>query len=395
MNDRFHLELDGGEWLFREGDAGTGAFVIESGIVEISSVRRGGSEVLAQLGPGELVGEMALLDGRPRTASARALTVTRLRHVTADQLTARLASADPTLRVLLKVLLERYRDSLAPSGQPLFRDHDQERQAMLDRISLEQELELALENDEYLLHYQPIVCLRTLTTAGFEALVRWQSPQRGFVSPADFIPVAEESGLIRPIGAWVMREGCAALQRLGAERPLFMNVNLSGRQLEDPGLYDMVLGAVIKTGVPSTRVKLEVTESLLMKDFERSVVLLQRFRDAGFKIAVDDFGTGYSSLSYLHRFPVDTLKIDRSFIRRILDDANSRKIVSAIGDLAHALGMEVVAEGIETPEQAQLLRDMAFDYGQGYLFARVLPEREAAATLQRKFEDLLLPRAAA
>src|SRR5688572_6082760 len=194
MNDRFHVELAGGEWLFREGDAGSGAFVIETGVVEITHVRGDIIEVLAQLGPGELVGEMALLDGRPRTASARALTVTRLRMVTADQLTARLAHADPTLRVLLKVLLERYRDSLAPSGQPLFRDHDQERQAMMDRISLEQELELALENDEYLLYYQPIVCLKTLATAGFEALVRWQSPERGFVSPADFIPVAEESG---------------------------------------------------------------------------------------------------------------------------------------------------------------------------------------------------------
>lgn len=382
-DNRFLLRYAAGDWVFHEGDPGDRAFVIESGIVEITHEHLGTVEVLAHLGPGEMLGEMALIDGRARTASARAATELRLRTITPAYLSERLAAADPMLRLLLKLMLSRYRDFLTPGGgRPLAVD-DLDQASVLTRLQLEQDLALALDRDEFLLYYQPIVRLADLRTAGFEALIRWQNPGRGFVSPLQFIPVAEESDLIVRIGEWILREGCAALNRFAPGGELFMNLNLSGRQLMGPGLGAAVAASAEAAGTAPRRIKLEVTESLLMLDFEKAISVLAEQRAAGFRIAIDDFGTGYSSLSYLHRLPVDTLKIDQSFIRRIIDDEPSRKIVAAIGALAQKLGMEVVAEGVETAAQARLVREMGFEYGQGYFFERMVPEAEAAKLLDR------------
>jgi EAL domain-containing protein (putative c-di-GMP-specific phosphodiesterase class I) len=382
-DNRFLRRLSAGEWIFREGDPGDCAFVIESGLVAITYEHDGVAETIAQLGAGELLGEMALIDGRPRSASARAATDLRLRTVTFEHLNERLAAADPMLRVLLKVMLSRYRDFLAPGSQRPMEADDIDRAAMLDRLEMEQDLVLALERREFQLVYQPIIKLDDLSTGGFEALLRWVSPGRGFVSPADFVPAAEASGLIVPIGRWILHEACAALARMAPHGDVFMNINLSGRQLMGRGPRDDVAAALRASGLSARRVKLEVTESLLMGDFENAIEILAGLRSSGFHIAIDDFGTGYSSLSYLHRLPVDTLKIDRSFIGRIVDDEPGSKIVAALGGLAQRLGMNVVAEGVETAAQARALREMGFEYAQGYYFSRMVPEAEARTLLSR------------
>lgn len=384
--NRFLLRLAAGDWIFRQADPGDYAFVIESGWVEVTHGIGESSEVLARIGPGELLGEMALIDGNPRSASARAATEVRLRQVSFEQLSERLDSADPMLRLLLKVMLSRYRDVLSPGSERPLDPNDADRQAVLMRLNLEQDLALALERGEFLLHYQPIVRLSDLRTAGFEALIRWCHPTRGQVSSADFIPVAEESELIVGLGAWALREGCAALARMAPQGDQFMSVNLSGRQLtQGNDLVQTVSMAALGAGVDPSRIKLEVTESLLLGDFERAIAVLGALRDAGFRNVVDDFGTGYSSLSYLHRLPVHTLKLDQSFVFRIVEDAASRKIVAAIRALAQALGMEVVAEGIETAAQAQLLRQMGFEYAQGYYFSRMVAEAEAAPLVSHQW----------
>lgn len=384
--NRFLLRLAAGNWIFRESDPGDYAFVIESGWVEITHGSNESAEVLARIGPGELLGEMALIDGRPRSASARAATEVHLRRVSFEQLSERLESADPLLRLLLKVMLSRYRDVLSPGSERPLQPEDADRRTVLDRLNLEQDLALALERGEFLLHYQPIVRLSDLRTAGFEGLIRWRHPTRGFVSPAAFIPVAEESELIIGMGAWVLREGCAALARMAPQGDQFMSVNLSGRQLtQGDDLVQTASTAALAAGVDPSRIKLEVTESLLLGDFEHAIAALGALRDAGFRNVVDDFGTGYSSLSYLHRLPVHTLKLDQSFVFRIVEDAASRKIVAAIGALAQALGMDVVAEGVESVAQAQLLRQMGFEYAQGYYFSRMVAEAEAAPLVSRQW----------
>ncbi|MGQ0530522.1 MAG: EAL domain-containing protein, partial [Panacagrimonas sp.] len=340
-------------------------------------------QTLAQLGAGELVGEMALIDGRPRSAAARAVTDLRLRVVTFEHLNERLGAADPLLRLLLRVLLARYRDVLAPGSQRPLAPDDDDRRAALDRLQIEHDLSLAIERGEFQLLYQPIIRLRDLRTAGFEALIRWHSPTRGFVSPAAFIPLAEESGQIIAFGAWVMQRSCAALTRLAAQDDSFLAINLSSRQLKDADIDTTLHQAAKAADVAPHRIKLEVTESFLMDDFEAATAVLARQRDAGFRIAIDDFGTGYSSLSYLHRLPVDTLKIDQSFIQRIGADQVSHKIVAAIGELTQKLGMNVVAEGVETAEQAMAVRDMGFEYAQGYYFSRPVTEAQAAELVAR------------
>lgn len=380
--DKHRRLLAAGEWLFREGDPGDTAFVIEHGLLEVCREPPAG-ERLAQLGPGDVIGEMSLIDQLPRTASAFARVPTRLRVLTRKHLDDKLADADPLLRVLLKMILQRYRSVSA--GTPPAPVEGPDRDAVLRRIELEHELEEALEKRQFELNYQPIVHLNGLSTAGFEALVRWRSPRRGLVPPIEFIPVIEQSHLIHEVGSWILREGCAALCRLRqACRPgqkVFMNVNLSGRQLASPQLYEDLKTAVMTGGIEPGELKLEITESMLMNNLDVATELLDRCRSLGVRIALDDFGTGYSSLGYLRRLPVHTIKVDRSFVAPVLQDAGSGKILRAISALAHSLGMNLVAEGIETQDQAMALSALGFEYGQGYLFSKAVPEAQAAVLL--------------
>jgi diguanylate cyclase (GGDEF)-like protein len=243
-----------------------------------------------------------------------------------------------------------------------------------DRLALENDLRHALERRELELHYQPKVDVRSGGMIGMEALVRWRHPQRGLVNPVEFIPLAEETALIIPLGQWVLREACRqnkAWQEQGL-RPLRVAVNISGAQLRHDGLVDHVALALRETGLEPRYLEIEITESVVMQNASSTVAMLDRLSQMGVHLAVDDFGTGYSSLSYLKRFPLNTLKIDSSFVRDLLTDRNGAVIVEAIIALAHSLKLEVVAEGVEEPAQLSCLQSLGSDQYQGFLHSKPL-----------------------
>ncbi len=255
----------------------------------------------------------------------------------------------------------------------------------LAALRLENDLRRALRRKEFFLVYQPIVSLRDGSLSGFETLVRWTHPKRGLVSPAEFIPVAEETGMIIDLGHWVLDQACTVMSRWQTTHPrardMSLAVNVSGRQFAKSGLPDDVLRVVGDTGLDPERLKLEITETAIMTSPGNSVQKLHRLRQDGIRFSVDDFGTGYSSLGYLQKFPLDDLKIDLSFVRAMEAAPENLEIVRTIIGLAHNLGLSVVAEGIETERQRDMLAALNCEYGQGYLFSKPLPEAEAEARL--------------
>ncbi|HEU4595138.1 MAG TPA: EAL domain-containing protein, partial [Pyrinomonadaceae bacterium] len=248
-------------------------------------------------------------------------------------------------------------------------------------LQLETDLRKALERREFYMLYQPIVALDDFHLCGFEALVRWQHPERGLISPMDFIPVAEDTGQIVAIGEWALFEACRQMRRwqkqFPTDSPLFISVNLSSKQFMQPNLIEQVRTIIEKTKLNPRSLKLEITESAVMENIDTTTEMLRQLRSLGVQLAIDDFGTGYSSLSYLHRFPIDTLKIDRSFVTRMVDNSENIEIVRTIVMLAQVLGMDVVAEGVETKEQLALLRKLGCENGQGYYFSRPTNTTEA------------------
>ena len=252
------------------------------------------------------------------------------------------------------------------------------------RLELESHLLNAFENNEFLLHYQPIVCLQSGRIAGFEALVRWYRPEEGFVSPGQFIQVTEETGLIVHLGQWIFRAACTQLkawQQQFPDHPLTMSINLSRRQFHQVDLVEQFRDTLRELALVGNPVQLEITESMIMRDVDGAVDLMRRLKQLGLKLAIDDFGTGYSSLSYLHRFPTDTLKIDQSFVGRMDQSDDDREIVHTIITLGQKLSMDLVAEGIETETQLDRLRAMGCRRGQGYLFSPPLGRDGATALL--------------
>lgn len=243
------------------------------------------------------------------------------------------------------------------------------------RLSLESQLRRALNRNEFVLHYQPLVSLRDRSIFGFEALIRWQDPDRGMIAPTDFLPVAEETGLIVPIGQWVLQQACAQMKSwLKAGYNLSsLAVNISARQFHRPEFAASVAEALRQTGLEAEYLELEITEGTLMGNDAATIATLMALKSLGVRLAVDDFGTGYSSLAYLKKLPVDKLKIDRSFVTDISSDPASAAIVSAIIGLARCLGIEVLAEGIQNEQQHETLLASGCSQGQGYLFARPVP----------------------
>jgi diguanylate cyclase (GGDEF)-like protein len=252
------------------------------------------------------------------------------------------------------------------------------RQEITERLATETGLRRALECDELALHYQPIISATFDEIVGFEALLRWQHPERGMVPPLDFIPVAEHTGLIVPIGRWVLRRACRDASRWGTlardpARAPYVSVNLSARQFAQPGIVDAVTQTLEETGLEPERLALEVTESAVMEDLDEPDETLRELKALGVRLFLDDFGTGYSSLSYLQRFPIDMLKVDRSFVSGIDQGDGKLPILGAVVGMARALGMEVVAEGVETGEQLERLRNLGCELAQGFYFAGPTP----------------------
>jgi diguanylate cyclase (GGDEF)-like protein len=267
----------------------------------------------------------------------------------------------------------------------------------VDHLRMESALRRALARDEFRLHYQPIINLATGYLVGMEALIRWQHPVDGLLPPNDFISIAEESGLIVPIGEWVLRTACAQ-NRFWLDKgygPIRVSVNLSARQFQ-PNLIGIVTRVLEETGLPAQLLELEITESMVMQNPDQAVRLLNELRDMGIALSIDDFGTGYSSLTYLKRFPIDSLKIDRSFISELPVDSDSAAIVRAIIQLAHSLEIHVVGEGVETQEQAGFLSEHSCDRVQGFHYSKPMPPNDFQQLIHsfpRPLEMLLQPAA--
>jgi EAL domain-containing protein (putative c-di-GMP-specific phosphodiesterase class I) len=250
------------------------------------------------------------------------------------------------------------------------------------RLKLEVELRRALERGQFVVCFQPVVDVRRGQVCQVEALLRWQHPERGLIGPGEFIPVAEETGLIIPIGRWVLSEACRQLREWQGEdpggAPAVVGVNLSPRQFQDPNLVDEVARVLAETGLNPAALELEVTEAVMMPDLDLAVKTLGQLKALGVRIALDDFGSGYSSLAYLARLPIDTIKVDRSFVAQVLDSPASRAVVRAVASFGAQFGMTVVAEGVETEAQFRQVQALGCDYAQGYYFARPAPRAELA-----------------
>lgn len=377
------LELSPGELVFREGDPPTSAFLIESGQIEIITEQDGAPFVLSVLGPGDLLGEMAIIDEAPRTATARAATQASLIAVDGKQLSERIEASDPIVRALLKGQLSRYRQALLSlRGQPAeiavrnlgkrAVDGDGYDDGAVAKIRLETQLRDAISSRTLEVRFQPIYEIAKERIAGYEALVRWTHPVRGPISPVEFIALAEETSLILPVGQYVLErvaEGIAKLKELGVDPLPFVAVNMSGRQLAELDMLAAVRDACVHNGIDPRLIKIEVTESLTL-DVERVGELIRRAQAEGMMVALDDFGTGYSNLGHLHKLKFDTVKLDQGFVRQMLDAPRCLAIVRAIVAMVHALEADLVAEGVETRAQLDALAAMNCRYAQGYLIGR-------------------------
>lgn len=308
-----------------------------------------------------------------------------------------IALGSPTYRVSEDVL----RDAdiamyYAKANEKSYVVFDQQMHATaVSRLQMETELRHAIENDEMELYYQPIVNMDNASLSGFEALIRWNHPERGLVSPAEFIPVSESTGLIVPMTIDILHKSCRQIEkwrRLSGNNSLFVSVNLSGKHVAHSGLVGQIKNVLMETGLAPSCLKLEITETAVMENAESAILVLNQIKSLGVRISIDDFGTGYSSLSYLHRFPIDTLKVDRSFVSAMDDGAENGEIVRTIVALAKSLKLSTVAEGIETVYQFHRLKVLGCDYAQGYLFSRPLPVHKVDALLSEKYpwEQIML-----
>ncbi len=383
-----------GAEIFRQGDPGDCAYVVEDGRIAITLDDDRVSQAVATRGPGEIFGEMAIIDGSPRSATATAIEDARLLVVTADRLSHRMARADPVLRMVLDVLASRLRATMALLARTDGRDAkphggaSQLQNRGIQDIRLEQDLVRALSNGDFQLHYQPIVDLASRKAVGFEALSRWLHPVRGMLPPQEFIPRAEASGLITALTRWALPRALDELETLIADLPPgalelpYVAVNVSVADLQDPTFPEFLAGILVDRPFAKGQLRIEVTESLMLADPEPVRRSLDLCRALGVGVAIDDFGTGYSSLSTLHMLPISALKIDRSFVVGFDQGDGSRKTVRTILRLAEDLGIPTIAEGVETVEQARILAAMGCDKAQGYLYARPMPLEAARAWLR-------------
>jgi EAL domain-containing protein (putative c-di-GMP-specific phosphodiesterase class I) len=376
-----------GETILTQRDPGASAYIIEKGRVEITvEMLNGKTQFIGTRGAGSIIGEMALVDDAPRTATVKAIEDCTLLEITQQEFKRCLDASDPVLRMTLQVILTRYRDTLMraeingasqewPLPEMIERKYAKQSHAV-EKIKMANEFRIAMEEGQLCLHYQPIVDLELGKISGFEALMRWIHPEKGLILPDIFIPIAEETGLIVEASKWALQESCLALKRLISRighDDLFMSVNFSSPDFVAESFVDTVHDIISKSGVPIKLIHLEITERLLMSQPGNARETLRMCREVGMSISIDDFGTGYSSLSYLHHFPIDTLKIDRSFISDMTENESSLALVKSIIVLAKNMKMRSIAEGVERIEEAELLAELGCDMAQGYYFAKPSP----------------------
>jgi diguanylate cyclase len=400
MHSTSKKQFKKGEILLREGEKGECAYVIETGNVEILVQREGQAIQIGTRGPGSLIGEMAMIDDKPRTATVRAVDDCDVLEITREDFSRRVDNADPVLKMVMRVITTRYRDMISRSEQIKFvpstpaveasENNGEIHDIALSAIKINNELKIALARNELTLFYQPIIDLQKMKIAGFEALMRWKHPVKGMISPGIFIPVAEESGLILDLSRFALDVACETVPKLQAAAnpatiatdPVFVAVNFSVKDFSDGALANQVKEKLSRKGVAPAQIHLEITETLLMEAPEAAKAELEKCREMGVNVSIDDFGSGYSSLSYLHYFPIDTLKIDQSFVRSMTSHPASKVLVRSIIGLASNLGMKVVAEGIESMQEAAILREMGCEFCQGFWFSKPLPFEDAVKFLQ-------------
>lgn len=390
-------QFNQGEFIFKEGDQGDFAYIVEKGEIQILTEISGKQTILNVLGPGSLFGEIALIDGRCRSASARASKPTLLTIITQEQIKLRLQAADPILQMLLLTVMSYFRS--ASNYSRFLQANTQADEFIVDSttqvsegislavdlIRMESELRTAIDEEQLQLYYQPIVNLSTNIIAGFEVLLRWQSPTRGSVRPDVFIALAESTSLIIPMGQWVIEQALQALPIIQqkSQADLFISINIANRQIEDPGFLKWLVELIEQENINPNYLKLEMLERSLLSG-ETPKEWVRCCREYGFPIVLDDFGTGYSSLSYLINYNFDTLKIDKSFVQNLDENPQSYNVCRTIIELAKLLNMTVVAEGIEKSIQAEILRDLNCTFGQGYYFSKPLSLEGAIAILESK-----------
>ena len=390
--------------VFSEKDNRDCAYIIEKGEVEISVKRDGRKVPLVRLGEGEVFGETALLGPGARTATAIATEDCEVFRIFPHIFQNRIMQLDPLVGLLMSLLVNRYRqwsitspDSVSevdilPCENKDIKLLDRaddfllglrlQKETALKELRMAQEITHAIEKKQFAPHLQPIVSLPDRKLLGFEALIRWNHPEKGMIPPMEFIPVAERTDVVWHLDMLMLRRACQVVQELqevagNIDRKLFLSVNLSGIHFDSKGFSSQIASIIEESSVDPAQIVLEITESALMGNPKQAEVVLKDLRKQGLTIALDDFGTGYSSLGYLHRFPIDILKIDRSFVQDIHSNSKSLNVVRAIVSLAKTFDLSIVAEGIESANEAISIAGLGCDAGQGYLFSKPLPVEKA------------------
>ncbi len=372
------ITIKKGTILFKQGDAGDCAYVVESGEVLIY-LDSGDSEIIiAQINKGEIFGEMSLIDNLPRSASVRALSDTVLNVITKNQLIQRFQSADQIVQLLLKVMMNRVRKNNKSISQANSKEEVVDNGSgvfdAFENIKFENRLQEALNNNEFEMFYQPIVNSTDHKIVGAEALIRWNDPIRGYVSPDKFIDFLESSPLMISVGNWIFEKCFQDLKILkNTFGPDFsLSINVSGNQFTHEDFIMTLEQLSWKYRVDHKSIKLEVTERV-MTNSTLALEILRSCKEKGFQLSIDDFGTGYSSLQYLSQMPIQYLKIDKSFVSQMSENGKVYAVVNSMIFMAEALGMEIIAEGVETVEESQLLTQLGAHLIQGWLYSKALP----------------------
>jgi EAL domain-containing protein (putative c-di-GMP-specific phosphodiesterase class I) len=398
MHDAFDREVfEELKLVFQAGDPGDSAYVIEEGCVEVLVGAGSTQRRIAILTQGAMFGEVALLDRQPRTAAVRTLVPTRLIRIDRSHVEELLLRSDSVIQYLMHLLLARFRSThdaaspqraggAAPSDAAPTETLDLHK-AAVRTLSLAQDLSDAIDRQQLELFYQPLIAFADQRVVGFEALIRWRHPTLGLISPAEFVPLAEKTGLIHRIGQWVLQRGVADWAELrafcegSAEEPAFLSINLSAPELAGGAIVQSIHDCLRRHGMDPRELHIELTETIIIQNMEAVATSLRQLRELGVGIALDDFGTGYAGLDYLQSLPFTCLKIDKTFVQQLNHSDRSLHIIKAALELARSIGLSTIAEGIEDADIGAQLAALGCTQAQGYHYGKPMPKEQVAAWL--------------